>query len=168
MARAPVVERRLGRPPVERLRLDRTPVVRSPMVRRAVGVARRVRVWLLVLALAAGAAVVWAMAPHGPGTFSVSHGHTAWFALMLGFVVTDAYLVHVNVGRHAHSFSFAFVPLVLGLFLLPPDQLLSARLLGGACALTILRRQPVKMAFNLAQFALGLGVATVEWAHFGV
>src|SRR5881227_209949 len=113
------------------------------MVWRAVGVARRVRVWLLVFALAALAGVIWATTPQGPGTFSAGHGRAAWVAVMLGFVVTDAYLVHVNVGRHAHSFSFAFVPLALGLFLLTPDQLLSARLLGGLCALTFLRRQPV-------------------------
>ena len=130
------------------------------------GVARRFRVWLLVLGLAAGAASAWAPSLDRAGIFPGPGRSTAlWIGLTLAFVVTDTNMVHVNVGRHAHSFTFSFVPLVIGLFELTPTELLSARLLGATLALLLLRRPPIKVAFNLAQFALGLGLAAIAWTH---
>jgi len=136
------------------------------------GLASRLRVWLLVLALAASAAVVWLLAlpagrlsaPDGPVD---GRGVALWLGLTLAFVVTDMNMVHVNVGRQAHSFSFSFVPLVVGLFEVGPTSLVSSRALGAACALTLLRRQPMKVAFNVAQTSLGVVLASTLWAQVG-
>ena len=127
---------------------------------------QRVRVWLLVLGLAAGAAFAWLLA-WGDNTAlpSPAHATALWIGIAAAFVLTDTNMVHVNVGRHAHSFTFSFVPLVLGLFELTPTQLLSARLAGAATGLLLLRRPPVKVAFNLAQIGLGLGLASMAWTH---
>jgi diguanylate cyclase (GGDEF)-like protein len=92
-------------------------------------------------------------------------GLAAWLGITLAFIVTEAYVVHINVGRHAHSFSFTDVPTVAGLFLLGPAALLSSRLLGALFSLVVVRRQrPVKVAFNLAQFALGITAAVTTWS----
>src|SRR3954466_14866306 len=106
------------------------------------------RVRLLVLALAAGAALVWSTVPSASSGGSVGRSVAVWCGLAVAFVVTDSYLVHVNVGRHAHSFSFAFIPMVVGLFVVSPMTLLATRLVGGGAGLTMLRRQPIKIAFN--------------------
>ena len=88
--------------------------------------------------------------------------------LLVAFVLTEAYVVHINVGKHAHSFSFSDVPTAVGLFLLPPAGLLSAKLVGAAVSLLLVRRQrPVKLAFNLAQLALGTTAGLVVWTTFG-
>ena len=123
------------------------------------------RVWLLVLGLAASAACVWALS--NPGGFVPTPGRNTalWIGLTVAFVLTDTNMVHVNVGRHAHSFTFSFVPLVIGLFELTPGQLLTARVLGAATGLLLLRRPPVKIAFNVAQIGLGLGLAAIAWTH---
>ena len=129
-------------------------------------VIQRVRVWLLVLGLAAGAAFAWLLAWGDRAPLAApAHGTALWVALTAAFVVTDTNMVHVNVGRHAHSFTFSFVPLVLGLFELTPTQLLSARVVGAATGLLLLRRPPVKIAFNLAQIGLGLGLASLAWTR---
>src|SRR5205085_2919049 len=68
--------------------------------------------------------------------------------------------------REAHSISFSEVPMVLGLFFTSPQMVVLAVLTGSAAALLIHRRQrPLKLAFNLATFALN---ATTIVAVFGV
>jgi len=132
------------------------------------GVTRRLRVWLLITAIAAGAGTLWTLLlPTERAPLAVGNGVALWCALTIAFVVTDSNMVHLNVGRHAHSFSFSFVPIVVGLFILPPPALLGARLVGTVCALSLLRRSPVKVAFNMAQVALGLGIAVQAWHQVG-
>jgi diguanylate cyclase (GGDEF)-like protein len=86
-------------------------------------------------------------------------------ALVLGFATTEACVTHLNVGRQAHSFAFSEIPFIVGLFYFSPAQLIAARLIGTALALVVVRRQaPVKLGFNLAQYALGSLVAIAVWA----
>jgi diguanylate cyclase (GGDEF)-like protein len=52
------------------------------------------------------------------------------------------------------------IPLVLGLFLAAPLELVAAQLVGTLFVLTFIRRQPlIKLSFNLAQFALQAALA---------
>ena len=140
-------------------------MVRSYVVRRVVVVSRALRIWLVATFLAGSAAALWFL---GPSLRWPSHPHGGvgvWLAFALAFAATEAYVVHINVGRHAHSFSFTEIPTVVGLLLLSPGPLLAARLGGGALALVVVRRQPpMKLALNLAQLALGMTLGMTVWA----
>ena len=83
-----------------------------------------------------------------------------WPVIALLFYVAETRVIHLHIGRSAHSFSMAEIPLVFGLFLLDPGSFILARMLGGGLALAISRRQrSAKLVFNLAQFLLGSVVA---------
>src|SRR5262245_19884698 len=88
-----------------------------------------------------------------------------WWVLAAGFYLAEAKVIHLHIGRSAHSFSMSELPLVAGLFLVTPPEFILARLVGSAIALFVNRRQRnVKLAFNLAQFSLAsvLAVAIVH------
>jgi hypothetical protein len=76
-----------------------------------------------------------------------------WPVLAAGFAATTVFAVHLEFRRHAQSFALSELPLVTGLYLLSPAELVLARLVGSAAALAVHRRQaPTKLAFNLALF----------------
>ena len=140
-------------------------MVRPYVVWRVVVVTRTLRIWSLVVFLAGAAAALWFLGPSVPWPSHPRGGLGLWLGITFAFVVTEAYVVHINVGRHAHSFSFTEVVTVVGLLLLSPGPLLAARLGGGAIALVVLRRQPpMKLALNLAQLALGMTAGMTAWA----
>jgi diguanylate cyclase (GGDEF)-like protein len=88
----------------------------------------------------------------------------AWL-LAACFYLAEAKVIHLHIGRSAHSFSMSELPLVAGLFLVNPLAFIVARLVGSAIALFFNRRQRgVKLAFNLAQFSLA-SVISVAIAH---
>ena len=131
-----------------------------------VGVNRELRIWSVAALLTGSAAVLWFLVPSVPWPSHPRDGLGLWLGLALAFAVTESYVVHINVGRHAHSFSFTEIVTVVGLLLLSPGPLLAARLGGGALALVLVRRQrPVKLALNLAQLALGMTLGTMLWAR---
>ncbi|MGH9169198.1 MAG: hypothetical protein ACRD02_15365, partial [Acidimicrobiia bacterium] len=113
-----------------------------------------VRVWILTV-LVAGLSValyvseVLHLAPlSGPVVIP-------WWLLAGMFYLSELSVVHFRFREDAHSFSLSEVPLVVGLFFTDPVMLVPAQLLGTALALLVHRRQPpLKLAFNLAQFAL--------------
>jgi diguanylate cyclase (GGDEF)-like protein len=118
-----------------------------------------VRVWLFVGVLAALA--VWLYlgvvrelpAPRGPFILP-------FWLVAAGFYLIEIKVVHLHFRRGAHSFSLSEVPLVIGLFFVAPSDLVLAHALAGGAALLIHRRQQaVKLAFNVAIFAFGTGVA---------
>lgn len=83
-----------------------------------------------------------------------------WWAFVVLYALAEAFPVHLEVGRETHSFSLNEVPLVLGLALLTPGELVTAQALGAGSALVLRRRQsPRKLAFNLASFAFSTAVA---------
>ncbi|MDJ0961513.1 MAG: ATP-binding protein [Acidimicrobiia bacterium] len=87
-----------------------------------------------------------------------------WWAILPMVCVAELMVVHLRYRREAHSFSLSEIPLILGLFFTPPNELLLAVVLGNLLVLTIHRRQPaLKLAFNIAQFGL---VTTVAIAVF--
>jgi diguanylate cyclase (GGDEF)-like protein len=121
------------------------------------------RVWLLTAVLSGLAAAGYVMYAHAGGG-SQNGGVAGWLALAAGFAMTEACVLHLTIGRQAHSFAFAEIPLVVGLLYLPAHELLSARLVGTTVALLVFRRLPLmKVAFNLAQYALGVVVALSVW-----
>jgi diguanylate cyclase (GGDEF)-like protein len=128
----------------------------SPVAEAHTRLGSRLRVWLLIVGLAAAAASlnIFVVVPmRHPSLF----GGGWWYVLVAGFAVADLIVVHVNIGRHAHTFTSSDIPLAAALLLLPNVSILSARLVAGAIALGLLRRQPLtKLAFNLAQWSLGI------------
>jgi diguanylate cyclase (GGDEF)-like protein len=77
-----------------------------------------------------------------------------WWGLAVVFFLVEARVVHLHFRSEAHSLSLSELGLVLGLFFVAPGGLLIAQLCGASVALLAVRRQrPLKVAFNLAQFA---------------
>ena len=112
-----------------------------------------IRVGALGLLVAGLAAAIYALALNGldaPGELRVP-----WWTLVLVFLVAEASVVHLHFRSEAHSLSLSEAGLVFGLFFASPFGLISAQLAGASLALLAFRRQrPLKVAFNLAQFAL--------------
>ena len=152
MVREPLTAvRRLGR---------RTP---AWPIRR--GIAPAVRVWLFIGVLATLAVALYVGVvrhlppPEGPLTLPL-------VVMAVAFYVIEIKVVHLHFRRGAHSFSLSEVPLVIGLFFATPGDIVLAHALAGGAALLIHRRQkPMKLAFNVATFGLGTGLAV---ALFGM
>ncbi|MDQ1695166.1 MAG: hypothetical protein QOJ03_519, partial [Frankiaceae bacterium] len=122
-----------------------------------------IRVWLFTGGLAAAAAAL-----HLGVVRNLSNAHTTglagWALLVAAVVVAEVCVVHLTIGRDAHSFAFAEIPFVLGLFLVSAEQLVIARVVGGALALAWHRRQTaLKLAFNIAQWWFGAVAGVVVW-----
>jgi len=85
------------------------------------------------------------------------------FVLMiLAFLGAELAVVHLRFRENAHSFSMSDVPMVLGLFFLPPLTVVAAQVAGNLVALVGFRRIPtIKVVFNLSQFAVQTMVAAL-------
>ena len=120
-----------------------------------------------VLALSAGLAGFAALLQHSltvdpPST--LDHPAYPLLALVAGFALAECLVVHVEFRREVQSISMSELPMVIGLLLFPPSQLLVARLVGAAAALVLHRRQlNVKLVFNLCNFALEATVAATVY-----
>jgi diguanylate cyclase (GGDEF)-like protein len=118
------------------------------------------RVWLLTIAMALVAAVVAWLALRDVKAPFTSSGVPWVLVVAVLFYVAEAAVIHLHIGRSAHSFSMSEVPLILGLFFLTPAEFLAARFVGAGLALVVSRHQrSVKLAFNLSQFMLSSVVA---------
>ena len=112
-------------------------------------------------------AAIWILAAtlfFGPvqGTPPLHEPHIDWWWLALGFLVCERCVVHLEFSRNAHSFSLGDVPLVFGLVLATGNDLVIAAIVGPALTLLLDRRlPPIKLAFNLGQFALSVCLATL-------
>ena len=88
--------------------------------------------------------------------------HLPWWGLALGFLAAESCVVHLQFRRSAHSFSLGDLPLVFGLLFATGGDVVLGALLGSAATLVIERRlAPVKLFFNLSQFALAASIATM-------
>jgi diguanylate cyclase (GGDEF)-like protein len=123
------------------------------------------RVWMLIAALA-GAAVAL-LATGAASAPALASPHADWVMLAVGFLLTEACVVHLAFRQSRHSFSLADVPLVFGLLFASGWQLVAGALLGTVLVHGYRRLPPVKMAFNLAQLALALAVAIRVMHAFG-
>jgi diguanylate cyclase (GGDEF)-like protein len=123
------------------------------------------RIVLLTAAIAVAAAVLFSLVVTQLPGLDVPVG-LPWPVWVAAFAVADILIVHVQVHRDHHSLSLTDLVLVAGLFLMDPSYLVMAQLAGAAWALVLHRRQSgLKLAFNLAQFALTGSLAA---ALFGV
>jgi diguanylate cyclase (GGDEF)-like protein len=117
-------------------------------------------VWWLNLAIWTAAIALFA----GPvGNLPPLHEpHIAWWWLAVGFLIGERCVVHLEFSRNAHSFSLGDVPLVFGLVLASGSDLVIAAVVGPALTLLLDRRlPPIKLFFNLGQFALSVCLATL-------
>jgi hypothetical protein len=122
------------------------------------------RVWLLTVVLV-GIAAGLAALELGTGSLFEAPLALPWYLLAILFYVAEAKVIHLHIGRSAHSFSMSEIPVVYGIFFLSPAQYIVARLGGAGLALVFSRRQrSVKLAFNLAQFLL-CSVVTLGIVH---
>jgi diguanylate cyclase (GGDEF)-like protein len=111
--------------------------------------------------LAVATAAIYQTSLRGETAIAGSY-HFHWWYLAPMFLVAEGYPVHVHLRRETHCLSMSDFALVLGLFLLAPSDLLIAELVGCGLALLLVRHQrPVKVAFNLAQFAFTGALAIV-------
>jgi len=122
------------------------------------------RVWALTVVLGA-IALVLATIELPAGQLAQAPVAVPWWLLAGLFYLTEAKVVHLHLGRSAHSFSMSEIPVVYGIFFFRPAEFIVARLIGAGLALVIGRRQrSVKLGFNLAQF-LFCSVITVGVVH---
>jgi diguanylate cyclase (GGDEF)-like protein len=97
-----------------------------------------------------------------------SAGWEALVIVAIAFAVGEAVVMHVELGKNAHSVSLAELTLTVGLFFLTPYQLVAARLIGGGLVLVLVRRQrPLKLAFNLALWTCDVAVAALVFHALG-
>jgi diguanylate cyclase (GGDEF)-like protein len=123
-----------------------------PLMKRSAGI------WLLSAAAAGGAVAVLLSARDLPGPLLTLP--IPWWAIGIGFFLAEWAVVHVHIRRETHTLSLSEVPLVLGLFAVSPVVLVVVQVVGMGAGLLFFRRQrAVKVAFNLAQSALGTALA---------
>ena len=128
----------------------RTSPPRTPLVATGIAV-------LTVLA-----AALWTALPHGRPPLH-RDVQWAWWVFALLFGAAEMFVLHVQIRREARTVSLSDIPLVAGLFMLTPTDLLIARLLGPLLVFALHRRQGLlKLAFNaallLAEVSLAVGV----------
>jgi diguanylate cyclase (GGDEF)-like protein len=122
------------------------------------------RVWLFTAALALLALVVYVVDVAQLEAVP-SPVHIPWPILALACLAAETKVILVHFRRETHSFSLSEVPAVIGLFFVTPNEYLLAVLLGSGLALLATARQSVvKLAFNMANFAL-IGVVTLAVFH---
>jgi diguanylate cyclase (GGDEF)-like protein len=92
----------------------------------------------------------------------VAPTHVPWWVLAAGFAGAEILVIHLDVRKVTHSFSIIELPLVIGLLFASPLGLVAAWLVGSGLALGVYVRQPpVKLAYNMASFALEATTAVV-------
>jgi diguanylate cyclase (GGDEF)-like protein len=129
--------------------------------------APRHRIVLLVVTLTAAAlALGVGVLPRLPGPAETLG--LPWFAWVAAFFAGELLVVHIQLQRDSHSFSLTDLVLVAGLYLVGPVNLVTAQVVGLGLVLVLHRRQfGLKLAFNLAQYALAGGLAATVFATLG-
>jgi diguanylate cyclase (GGDEF)-like protein len=85
-----------------------------------------------------------------------------WWALALGFAATEVFVIHAHIRGSSHTLSLSELPLVVGLLLAAPQELVIAQVAGPILVLLFVRHNGlVKVAFNIAQFALTAALTVV-------
>ncbi len=122
---------------------------------------QRFGVYLLTCGLSLAAVCIFVALSAGP-LRAVGHPQLSWWVLAVLYFIPEAFPVHLSVGKETHSFSLSEVPLLLGLFLATPGDLLLGQAVGAGIALVVGRHNSVKkLTFNLASFAFSTSVAIV-------
>jgi diguanylate cyclase (GGDEF)-like protein len=115
---------------------------------------RRASIWVLNGVLVSVATIVYIVAI-APLRQSGDPMLVPVVIFIAAFAAGEWWRVFIHFRSQTQSFSLSELPLVIGVFMLTPDHLVLARVVGTAIALGVLRRQdPIKLLFNLASFAL--------------
>ena len=115
---------------------------------------RRWALAALTGAIAVAAVALFAFCVRDLPSYAVGP-HIPWWALAAAFAATELFVVHAHVRGSAHSLSLSELPLIVGLLLSSPSELVAAQVIGPAVVLAMTRgHSPMKLAFNLAQFGL--------------
>ena len=123
-----------------------------------------VRVALLTAVLWGAALLLVVGRDRPPGLAAVHLPEVRWWIFAGLFAVTEACVVQLRLRREAFSLSLSEAPLVLGLFLATPGDLLLGRVLGSALVFVAHRRQTaLKAGFNTGLVAAGTGVAVTAF-----
>src|SRR3954454_7236787 len=88
--------------------------------------------------------------------------------LLAAFAVTEAVVLHVELGKNTHSVSISELTLTVALFYLPASMLAPVRLVSGCLVLMLIRRQrPLKLMFNACLWTCDVALATLvfQWLH---
>ena len=96
---------------------------------------------------------------------SIQTPEISWWALGLMVVVTERWPIEVQFRRATHAFSLTDIPLTLALVFATGTHAFLAVLAGFLIAAVLRRMPPVKLAFNLAQYALMTAVLILV-VHF--
>lgn len=113
--------------------------------------------WAFTGILAVLAPAVWLAVPRAE--IQVGFQLSWWFVALCVFAA-ESLVIHLEYRKDAHSFSMGEIALVLALFSATPSATLAGIVVGSAAALVFSRRQTLlKIAFNIAQYALNAGVA---------
>jgi diguanylate cyclase (GGDEF)-like protein len=123
------------------------------ILRRAARRARGAGVWAFIALLALVALVLYIGILRQRGV-SGRPFDIPWPVVSLVFFLAELRVVDVHFRREKHSFSLSEFPAVIGLFLLSPHDYFLAMLIGSGSALVYFRQGPLKLAFNLSNFAI--------------
>ncbi len=135
--------------------MSAAPLVPSAPAAPAVVRARALLALVSTVGVTGSAVLVWGAwqfgaAGQAPGRY--------FLLIVVTTLLTDVTAIDLRVGRHAESFTWSELSIVLGLALLPPDQLLLTALALGVAYLAT--GQPlVKWVLNVGSYAVGLGLA---------
>jgi diguanylate cyclase (GGDEF)-like protein len=132
------------------------PVARVPRFR--LGPAQRITILIATVAAVAVTLflVVVRTLPSAPTAVALP-----WLLWAAAFALTEALVVHVQWQREAHTFSVGDLVLAAGLILAPPLDIVLAQVVGAGLTLLFYRKQrDRRLAFNVAQYALGGSIAT--------
>ena len=116
-------------------------------------------VWWLTATLGAAAVVLYLVwirhleAIHGP--------EIPWWVLGLMVLFAERWPVELQFRRSTHAFTLTDIPLTLALVFATGTHAFFAVLTGLLLALVLRRMPPIKLAFNVAQYALGTAVLIV-------
>jgi diguanylate cyclase (GGDEF)-like protein len=113
-----------------------------------------IAVWSLIGLILAGAAVV-AVASHLTSAEGIGRELVPWWGLTLAMVAAEMMPVHLSIRRHTWSASLIEIPLVMGLTMSAPREVVLAQVGGCVLARGLIRRQALeKLAFNVSLCAL--------------
>ena len=122
------------------------------------------RVWVYSVAvLATGSALAYVALDVEPP--SGQPFRIPWWLLAAAFVVTERFVVDLDVRKQAQTLAFTEAPLTLGLVLATPSDVIAVRVAVGIGAIVIFRRSAfVKVIFNAGLFAAQVSLAVLVYS----
>jgi diguanylate cyclase (GGDEF)-like protein len=122
---------------------------------------RTAAIWLLIALITAATVALYLAVVRDLHAYTGGF-QIPWWALAAGFAASEIFVIHAHIRGSAHTLSLSELPLVVGLLLAAPQELVIAQLLGPIVVLFFVRGSaPIKVAFNLAQFALTATLSVV-------